>query len=149
MSVVGYHLSKIDKGELGKFSKIKEEYLEFLAAMEQKSIVMAFVELSDMLGAISHFLKGKVHHPNTLNFEQLYLHIRITHAINTPSDSILDIQEQIYESYLNYETNQTENALLDLLVALNTFMKEYSLSLNDLYAMTNITQRAFKNGTRQ
>jgi hypothetical protein len=55
----GYHAREIKKGELGKASKITEEYEEFLDAKEQDNPVMELVELSDLLGAIEAYTKRK------------------------------------------------------------------------------------------
>lgn len=52
---MGYHKIKIQKGELGSASKIKEEYEEFLDAYNQGSPVMELIELSDLLGAIEAY----------------------------------------------------------------------------------------------
>ncbi|AXQ69170.1 hypothetical protein HOU02_gp555 [Caulobacter phage CcrBL9] len=52
----GYHVRLIPKGVLGEVSKIKEEFAEFEDAMEQGSLIMALVELSDMQGAIKAWL---------------------------------------------------------------------------------------------
>lgn len=52
---MGYHSKKIDKGHLGEISKIKEEYEEFLDAVEQGNSVMKLVELSDLIGAIEAY----------------------------------------------------------------------------------------------
>jgi phosphoribosyl-ATP pyrophosphohydrolase len=54
---MGYHKNKIEKGKLGEFSKIKEEFLEAQDAFEQDNKIMLLLELSDMLGAIEDFLK--------------------------------------------------------------------------------------------
>jgi phosphoribosyl-ATP pyrophosphohydrolase len=54
---MGYHKNKIEKGTLGEFSKIKEEFLEAEDAYEQGNNIMLLLELSDMLGAIEDFLK--------------------------------------------------------------------------------------------
>lgn len=54
--VPGYHVADIPKGELGDPSKIQEEFMEFLDAIDQDCKVMALVELSDMIGAIAAFL---------------------------------------------------------------------------------------------
>ena len=59
---VGYHLTKIPGGTLGEFSKIKEEVLELEDALMQDCKIMALVELSDLCGAIKHFLSN--HFPN-------------------------------------------------------------------------------------
>lgn len=55
MNKPGYHLKEIPKGELGQFSKIKEELMELEDAIEQKCHIMATVELSDLVGAIESF----------------------------------------------------------------------------------------------
>ena len=49
---MGYHTKEIPKGELGQFSKIKEEFLEFEDAVNQGDLILQFCELSDMIGAI-------------------------------------------------------------------------------------------------
>lgn len=54
---MGYHLKEIPKGELGAFSKIKEEFLEAEDAVLQRDVVMTLVELSDMLGAIEAYIE--------------------------------------------------------------------------------------------
>lgn len=54
----GYHHQLIPKTKnLGTVNKIIEEYDEFIDALKQKNKIMALVELSDMYGAISHYLK--------------------------------------------------------------------------------------------
>ena len=62
---MGYHSKKIERGQLGHHSKIREEFEEFQDAIEQGNPVMALLELSDMLGAIEAYtLKS---HNITLN----------------------------------------------------------------------------------
>ena len=56
MSEFGYHMRDIDKGVLGKRSKITEEYAEWVDACEQDCKVMELVELSDLLGAIDAYI---------------------------------------------------------------------------------------------
>lgn len=53
----GYHVRDIPKGELGQASKITEEYLEFMDAVEQNNKILAVIELSDLIGAIDSYLK--------------------------------------------------------------------------------------------
>lgn len=60
---IGYHLTEIEKGVLGESSKILEEVLELRDAETQGCKVMALVELSDLVGAIKHYLAK--HHPDT------------------------------------------------------------------------------------
>lgn len=55
----GYHLKDIPHGVYGEYSKICEEYEEFIDAMDQNNPVMALQELSDLLGAIEGFTMRK------------------------------------------------------------------------------------------
>jgi len=54
--MTGYHLAKIQKGELGKISKIQEELDELKDANLQRSKILELVELSDLIGAIQAYL---------------------------------------------------------------------------------------------
>lgn len=57
---IGYHKRKINKGVLGQASKIIEEVAEYEDAIEQKSVIMAMVELSDIYGALEAL--AETHH---------------------------------------------------------------------------------------
>jgi len=59
----GYHLTEIPKGVIGESSKILEEILELQDAEQQGARIMALVELSDMIGAVEHYLRH--YHPDT------------------------------------------------------------------------------------
>lgn len=63
---MGYHTKEIPKGELGQFSKIKEEFLEFEDAVNQGDLILQFCELSDMIGAIEAYIA-----PRGLDLEDL------------------------------------------------------------------------------
>lgn len=52
---MGYHKNEIERGKFGKFSKIKEEFLEAEDAHQQDNKVMLLVELSDLIGAIEQY----------------------------------------------------------------------------------------------
>lgn len=52
---MSYHLKKIEKGVLGEFSKIREEFEEAQDALEQNNPLMCLCELSDLLGAIEAY----------------------------------------------------------------------------------------------
>lgn len=56
---MGYHVSKISKGVLGEASKIREEYEEFMDAVEQDDKVLQLCELSDLIGAIESMAELK------------------------------------------------------------------------------------------
>ncbi len=55
--MAGYHKIEIQKGKLGEFSKINEEYLELKDALDQDNPVMVICELCDMIGAIEAYSK--------------------------------------------------------------------------------------------
>ena len=54
---MGYHLKPIEKGVLGEFSKIREEFQEAEDADLQGDSLLMFCELADMLGAMEEYLK--------------------------------------------------------------------------------------------
>ena len=49
---MSYHIAKIKKGILGEVSKLEEEIEEYKDAIQQNSIIMANLELSDIYGAL-------------------------------------------------------------------------------------------------
>lgn len=51
----GYHVNPIQKGVLGEFSKIEEEFFEAQDAELQQNKLMLLLELSDLLGAIEAY----------------------------------------------------------------------------------------------
>jgi len=56
---MGYHIKEIEKGILGEFSKIKEEYQELEDAFEQRDKILQLCELSDLIGAIEFYCQEK------------------------------------------------------------------------------------------
>lgn len=56
---MGYHKRKIDKGVLGEFSKIKEEFNELEDAFEQNISPLVICELCDLVGAIEEYSISK------------------------------------------------------------------------------------------
>lgn len=52
---MGYHVRKIRKGQLGHFSKIREEYQEFKDAYKQGNPILELCELCDLVGAIEAY----------------------------------------------------------------------------------------------
>lgn len=59
---MGYHVRSIKKGQTGEISKIREEVDELEDAVEQGTTLMALLELSDIIGAITLYLEK--HHPS-------------------------------------------------------------------------------------
>lgn len=54
--MAGYHLTEIERGKYGDFSKIKEEFQELNDAHEQSNRLMELIELSDLICAIDGYL---------------------------------------------------------------------------------------------
>ena len=52
---MGYHKREITKGELGHFTKIKEEFEELTDAYEQGNPILELCELADLIGAIEAY----------------------------------------------------------------------------------------------
>jgi hypothetical protein len=52
---MAYHKKEIQKGALGEFSKISEEYQELEDAFEQQDKVLQICELTDLVGAIEFY----------------------------------------------------------------------------------------------
>lgn len=52
---MGYHKKQIDKGTLGNFSKIREEFEELQDAINQEAKIMIQCELADLYGAIKWY----------------------------------------------------------------------------------------------
>lgn len=55
---MGYHTIEIDKGVLGEFSKIKEEFQEAEDGFNQENPILVLCELADILGAIESFVEN-------------------------------------------------------------------------------------------
>lgn len=66
---MGYHKNEIVKGEIGEFSKIKEEFDELTDAHEQGLDVLEICEITDLIGAIEAYTIKKWN----LNLSKLYL----------------------------------------------------------------------------
>jgi len=58
----GYHLTNIDRGEVGEPSKIVEEALELADAHRQGVRIMSQLEMSDVYGALDRYREK--HHPD-------------------------------------------------------------------------------------
>ncbi len=54
---MSYHTRDIEKGIIGEFSKIKEEFEEAEDAFKQNDSILTICELSDMVGAIEEYIK--------------------------------------------------------------------------------------------
>lgn len=132
---MGYHLRKIEKGELGKFSKVVEEFEEFLDALEQQNYIMALVELSDMYGAIEHFKKSWMSFPSHRSGSW-------PHLSSEPEIAMKYIMQDLKDNPMD------ENKLLHLEFKMLRYVAKYNMTLEDLKTMSSATERAFKTGRR-
>lgn len=55
---MSYHIKEIEKGKLGEFSKIKEEFEELEDAFQQEHKVLQICELCDLIGAIELYAEN-------------------------------------------------------------------------------------------
>lgn len=137
----GYHLREIPRGVFGEYSKVEEEFEEFLDALEQDCHLMALQELSDYLSASYQYYK------NNWNSD-------ITNLIKINADrtdiGLMDVYKHSDNKTLislfkwNYEY-----ASLDVfLYCIDSYCRRFNMTLNDLWKMSNITRRAFDEGYR-
>ncbi len=56
---MAFHKKHINKGVIGEFSKVREEFEELEDAFEQKDMILMMVELADLYGAIEEFAGEK------------------------------------------------------------------------------------------
>lgn len=123
----GYHIRKINKGVLGEISKIQEEYEEVLDSIEQSSIIMELVELSDLYGAFEAYLEK-------YGMDQM---------VNT--EYIGDIGS-VGEAIAGLGTVSGNSRFYNELRAYACHTRDISMS--DLKIMSDITKRAFTSGER-
>lgn len=72
---MSYHIEPIPKGVLGSSSKIMEELKELQDAERQGCKIMTLVELSDLIGAVDHYL---VKNFPDMELRDLYIMAKIT-----------------------------------------------------------------------
>lgn len=125
----GYHIRKINKGVLGEISKIQEEYEEVLDSIEQDSIIMELVELSDLYGAFEAYLERYGFHMKGL--------------INT--EYVGDI-ESVGEAISGLGTVPGNSRFYNELRVYSCHTR--NVSMRDLKIMSDITKRAFTSGER-
>lgn len=129
----GYHIRPIIKGQFGKFSKIQEEFVEILDAIEQGSVIMVLTEISDLLGAMLAYY----------TFPSMDVLTDMTR--DQPPRNIDSMSESFNE--LAAEPNNLHR-VIDFLRHILSYLEKYNLNFDDAILMANITKRAFINGRR-
>lgn len=157
--MAGYHLKPIFKGILGEFSKIEEEFNEFIDAHEQSCALMGLIELSDLLGSIKHYFAAQqqiVYWDNSLHaISQTSYNKDLWHKTFGPlskSQSLPDIicsYDELLSLFNRIKLEQNNYVLLThLLIDINRYVKQYNMNIFDLIKMNDITERAFTSGER-
>lgn len=134
----GYHINVIEKGVLGEFSKIKEEYLECMDAFEQFCVIMALVEMTDLLGAMRWY------------YGEQAMELYISDATSVAEDMDTKIKYPSFqESFTELEADpKNEWLVITFIRSIIGYLAEVNLRMEDLMTMNNITRRAFENGRR-
>lgn len=140
--MAGYHIREIENGVFGQFSKIKEEFDEFLDALDQNCTLMALLELSDLLGALEGYCLKK-----NISFTDLISKSVEAAAVVHPERKT-DLHFRF--SQITQATSQEEviARLEDFLVDVVLYVETFNLRMLDLLTMSKITQRAFISGHR-
>jgi hypothetical protein len=134
----GYHIRVIEKGVLGEFSKIREEYLECMDAFEQFCVIMALIEMSDLLGAMRWYYGEDV-------MEKL---IDIAREVAEQEDSKI-VYPSFQDAFKELETMPDhEPHIVVFIRSIIGYLGEVNMSIHDLKTMNDITRRAFDNGRR-
>lgn len=145
----GYHLREIPRGTFGEYSKVEEEFEEFLDALEQRSVVMALQELSDFLLAGDENLKRNYESNGIGNMTKF-----IAMGWRSPGERDKKFFDNISNSHPNkrlaeyFRNIWNTDSLYDLLTILDDWCRLYNLTLEDIWVMSNITRRVFEEGYR-
>jgi hypothetical protein len=136
MSNYGYHTKEIPKGELGEFSKIQEEYEEFLDAIEQNNKIMAIVELCDLYGAIQKF-KEKY---------GIDYYLDLTPFMSETYNPLMSMDSTM--RLLKHDNSLANDRISYVETAIHYYAEYYKLTLQDIKIMSKATERAFASGRR-
>lgn len=138
--MAGYHIKFITKGVLGYFSKIEEEFSEFIDAHEQKSVVMELVELSDLIGATIAFYRKNGKDSRWVNVHEVLMKESSKNAVT---------YEELIQKFDTVDKNKPDfTDLANFILAIHHYVKQYNLTYSDLFVMHTITERAFLSGQR-
>lgn len=171
--MAGYHTTYIKRGKLEAFSKVEEEFYEFVDAQNQDAKIMGLIELSDLIGALHVYLKTHFDldlHKQVLpkiklkNEEKIegkhknhqYLYLQIANSFDALKEKInvhnLDMPVSLENSLTNKETMELfkliQKPLYIFLFSIAYYLSHFNLSFKDVSIMANITKRVFEAGER-
>jgi len=140
--MAGYHIREIENGVFGQFSKIKEEFEEFLDAQDQNCTLMALLELSDLLGAVEGYCEKK-----SISFTSLISSSVEAAAVVHP-ENISDLKSSFNTLTQSLTQEDLVKNLQAFLIDVVLHAEQFNLRMIDLLTMSKITQRAFLSGHR-
>jgi phosphoribosyl-ATP pyrophosphohydrolase len=169
--MAGYHITYIKKGKLGAFSKVEEEFYEFVDSQNQDAKIMGLIELSDLIGALhiylaKHFdldLHKQVLPKIKLKTEEKsegkhknhqYLYLQIANSFDSLKEKInvntLDFFEvrEFTQQEIEDKFKLLQKPLYIFLFSVAYYLSHFNLTFKDISTMSNITQRAFESGSR-
>lgn len=141
--MAGYHIREIENGVFGQFSKIKEEFEEFLDAQDQSCTLMALLELSDLLGAVEGYCEKK-----NISFTSL-ISSSVEAAAVVPPENYSDIKSSFNTLTQSLTQEDLVKNLQAFLIDVVLYTEQFNLRMLDLLTMSKITQRAFLSGHRE
>jgi len=139
--MAGYHIKFINKGVLGHFSKITEEFNEFIDAHEQGSFVMELIELSDLIGAAISFYRTHGKESRWVNVHEVLM--------KEKSNTIMSFDDLVAKFNTLNANNPDFTDLANFILYIHHYVKQFNLTYKDLYKMHTITERAFLSGQRK
>lgn len=151
---MSYHTRKIEKGVLGEFSKMREEFEEFKDGLEQQDSILCLCELSDLVGATEMYIKRW-----DMDFRYIIYGINGSEVFNVPKydfqkQSFVDIFDYSF-GLIEYIINHEDHKMADIIVGICEFfyvvqeyLKTMNLSLDDLKKFSDKTVSAFISGKR-
>lgn len=138
----GYHLKHIQKGILGEFSKVEEEFEEFEDALEQNNPIMVIVELVDMYGAIQKYREKYQLESNYEGFGESDFDLSETQII------LKNIMVMCRYFVDVNEPERIDANLTHLEINIIAYLQYYNLTKENILTMLDATERAFKSGRR-
>lgn len=143
--MAGYHLKVIKKGILGDFTKVEEEFEEFLDAYEQSCTIMALVELSDFMGALKHYYVKHNKGYDKSEWEEVLHYYSMPRTYESQCSF-----EQLIDGFKQCQNKDDNTLSLSIFLnLLNNYLRAYNININDLIRMSEITERAFVSGERK
>lgn len=151
---MGYHTRKIEKGVLGEFSKMREEFEEFKDGLDQQDPILCLCELSDLVGATEMYIKRW-----DMDFRYIMYGINGSEVFSVPKydfkvnsfDEIFDYSFGLIEYIINHEDNKMSDivvSICEFFYVVQEYLKTMNLTLEELKKFSDKTISSFISGKR-